>query len=285
MPRTPAATSDATPKQRTAKRSSRQQGGLAHAFRLFRHFLARDLKNRFLGSFSGGLWALIQPLVQLAIYAFVFVHIFKARVAGAGATEGYVPFLVVAMWPWTAFSEAILRATTAITENAALIGKVPMPRSVPVLATVAASFLLHTTGFVAIVLVLPLFGYGMHLAWLPAALVLQVVLMTLALGLALLAASIQVFVRDLVQVLTQLLMLAMFAAPIFYSRAMIPERFQPIIDLHPYTWYAGAFRDMLLRGDMPMLLPFAGVVLVALAVLALGWWVFHRLDPHFEDYL
>lgn len=256
-----------------------------HAWRLFRHFLGRDLKERFLGSFSGGLWALIQPLVQLAIYAFVFVHIFKARVAGAGETGGYVPFLVVAMWPWTAFSEAILRSTTAITENAALIGKVPMPRAVPVLATVAASFLLHGAGFVAIVLILPLFGYTVHLAWLPPALVLLVVLMVLASGLALLAAAIQVFVRDLVQVLTQLLMLAMFAAPIFYSRAMIPERYQPVIDLHPYTWYAGAFREMLLHDRMPGLVPFAGVALVAVFIGMLGWWVFHRLDAHFEDYL
>lgn len=255
------------------------------AWRLFRHFLARDLRNRFLGSFSGGLWALIQPLVQLAIYAFVFVHIFKARVAGAGETGGYVPFLVVAMWPWTAFSEAILRSTTAIVENASLIGKVPMQRAVPVLATVAASFLLHGAGFVAIVLVLPLFGYTLHLAWLPPALVLLLVLLLLAIGLSMLAAAIQVFVRDLVQVLTQLLMLAMFAAPIFYSRAMIPERYQPIIDLHPYTWYADAFREMLLHGSLPGLLSFCGALVVAVVILALGWWVFHRLDPHFEDYL
>lgn len=278
------------------KGSAHDQGGVGlgsltlravwnHSWRLFVHFLARDLKNRFLGSFSGGLWALIQPLVQLAIYAFVFVHIFKARVAGAGDVPGYVPFLVVAMWPWTAFAEAILRSTTAIVENAALIGKVPMPRSVPVLATVAGSFLLHTAGFIAIVLILPLFDYPMHLAWLPVALVLQLVLMMLGLGLALLAAAVQVFVRDLVQVLTQLLMLAMFAAPIFYSRAMIPERYQPLIDLHPFTWYAGAYRSMLLEGQLPDLASFASVVVIAVVVLAAGWWVFHRLDPHFEDYL
>ena len=160
-----------------------------------------------------------------------------------------------------------------------------MPRAVPVLATVAASFLLHTAGFVAIVLVLPLFGYTMHLAWLPPALFLMLVLAMLAIGLSMLAAAVQVFVRDLVQVLTQLLMLAMFAAPIFYSRAMIPERYRPIIDLHPYTWYAGAFREMLLHNHLPAMLPFVGVVLFAVAVLVLGWWVFHRLDPHFEDYL
>lgn len=263
----------------------RRQGQWQHGWRLFRHFLVRDLKDRFLGSFSGGAWALVQPLVQLAIYAFVFVYIFKARVAGAGATVGYVPFLVVAMWPWTAFSEAVLRSTTTIIENSDLIGKVPMPRAVPVLATVAASFLLHTAGLMAILLVFPLAGYPLHLAWLPAALLLQLVLMTFALGCSLLAAAIQVFVRDLVQVLTQLLMLAMFAAPIFYSRAMIPERFQYLIDWHPYTWYTGAYRAMLLHGQLPDLQGFAITVAVALGTAVLGWWVFHRLDSHFEDYL
>ncbi len=256
-----------------------------HRLRLFGHFFARDLKNRFLGSFSGGLWALIQPLIMLAIYAFVFVHIFKARVVGAGDLTDYVPFLVVAMWPWTAFSEAIQRSATTITENAELIGKVAMPRVIPVLATVAASFALHTAGFVAITLVLPLADYEVHFAWLVPALGLQVVLLVLALGFSLLAAAIQVFIRDLVQILTQLLMLAMFAAPIFYSRGMIPEQFRGYIDLHPFTWYAGAYRDMLLQGHWPAMGGFVWVAVTAVITALVGWWVFHRLDPHFEDYL
>ena len=99
---------------------------------LILRFIARDLKNRFAGSFSGGLWALLQPLLQLAVYSFVFVHVFKARIPGADA-PGYLPFLVVALWPWTAFAEAVLRSTTAIQDNAALIGKVarqPAPSGV-----------------------------------------------------------------------------------------------------------------------------------------------------------
>ena len=80
-----------------------------HKLALATHFIRRELKERYRGSFTGFGWALLQPLLQLAIYAFVFVQIFKARVPGAGA-PGYVPFLVVAMWPWIAFSEAIFRS-------------------------------------------------------------------------------------------------------------------------------------------------------------------------------
>ncbi|HET6633008.1 MAG TPA: ABC transporter permease [Rhodanobacteraceae bacterium] len=263
---------------------ARADVGLSHAWRLFRHFFVRELRNRFLGSFSGGLWALIQPLVQLAIYSFVFVYIFKARVPGADA-PGYVPFLLVALWPWTAFSESISRATTAIVDNAGLIGKVAMPRSVPVLAVVASSFALHTFGFVAIVLVMPLFGDPAHLAWLPLVLLVQSMLMLLAAGFALALSAMQVFVRDLVQVVTQVLMLAMFAAPIFYARAAMPEWARGWIDLHPFTWYARAMRDMLLHGHAPALVPSLVALLVALVLLGVGSWLFHRLDPHFEDFL
>jgi len=67
------------------------------------HLIRRDVRNRYLGSFSGGLWALLQPLIQLAVYGFVFVYVFNARVPGANA-PGYVPFLALGLWPWTAFS-------------------------------------------------------------------------------------------------------------------------------------------------------------------------------------
>lgn len=273
-----------TSDQGTASVRLRRAGARVDQWRLFRHFLARDLKNRFLGSFTGGLWALIQPLVQLAIYAFVFVHIFKARLPGADAPD-YVPFLIVALWPWTAFSEGVLRATTAIVDNAGLIGKVALPRQIPVLATVTASFLLHGAGFIAIVLILPLFGYATHPGWLPAALLAMILLWVLATGFALLFSAIQVFVRDLMQVLTQLLMLAMFAAPIFYAREMMPERFQSLMDLHPYTWYAEAMRDMLLRGQWPAPGPTLVAIVVAIVIAGAGAWVFHRLDRQMEDFL
>src|SRR3982750_2531151 len=101
--------------------------------RLTLRFFRRELENRFAGSFTGGLWALFQPLIQLAVYTFVFVHVLKARIPGADA-PGFVPFLVTALWPWIAFSEAIIRSATVVQDNAALIGKVALPREVLVIA-------------------------------------------------------------------------------------------------------------------------------------------------------
>lgn len=247
-------------------------------------FLARELRNRFAGSFSGGLWALIQPLLQLAVTSFVFVYVFKARIPGPAAF-GYVTFLAVALWPWLAFSEGVLRATTVIQDNAALIGKVALPREMLVLVSVAASFAINLAGFLAIVVALRLAGQGVHIPGLLPALLLYVPLFALALGVALVCASVQVFVRDLAQALGQLLPLLMFGAPVYYDRAQLPERFRALLDFNPFTFYAESFRAWLLDYGVFEWLRFGIALLVAALVLLAGHWLFRRLDPHFEDFL
>jgi lipopolysaccharide transport system permease protein len=247
-------------------------------------FFRRELTNRFAGSFSGGLWALFQPLLDLAIKSFVFVYVFRAGVPGT-TTIGYLPFLAFALWPWNAVSEGVLRATTTIQENAALIGKVALPREVLVLASVATSFAIHIAGFIAIAVVLALAGQGAYLAGLPAAVLLYIPLAVLALGIALICASVQVFVRDLVQALGPVLQLLTFCAPVYFDRSQVPEPYRGLLDLNPFTFYAESFRALLLDYGTFDFVRLGIAVLVAASALLIGHWLFRRLDPHFEDFM
>ncbi len=251
---------------------------------LIYRFIGRELRNRFAGSLWGGFWALFQPLLQLAIMSFVFVRIFSARVPGL-ETGGYVPFLAAALWPWTAFADGVLRATTSIQENAALIGKVAVPRELLVLSSVAASFLIHIAGFIAVVAVLAMMGTGIRLAGLVPALLLYLPLVTLVTGLALICASLQVFVRDLSQALGQLLPLLLYCAPVFYDRMQVPLAYRSLLDLNPFTFYAETFRVILLGHGVFDGGRLAIACAVALGVLLLGHVLFQRLKPHFEDFL
>jgi len=253
------------------------------ALALTTHFVRREIRNRYLGSFSGGLWALIQPLIQLAVYGFVWIYVFRMRIPGEGA-PGIVPFLALGVWPWNAFSESLVRATTAVQDNAALIGKIALPREILVLSSVASSFLLHGVGFCAILAVFWLRGTPLHLLGVPLAAALFLQLFVLALGFALLFAAIQVFVRDLGQTLAQLMPLWMFAGPVLYPRDYLPERFRGWLDWNPFTFYPEALRDALL-GYGSAGTPWIVATVIALAVLALGYGVFRRLSPHFEDFL
>ena len=252
--------------------------------RLALHFIRRDLRNRYLGSFSGGLWALLQPLAQLAVYSFVFVYVFKAKVPGSDA-PGYVPFLALALWPWNAFAEGLSRATTAIQDNAALIQKVAMPRAVLVFAAVAASFLVQGIGFLAIIAALFAFGVPIDPLGIPLVAMAYVQLFALALGIAFIFAAVQVFVRDLSAALPQLLMIWMFASPVFYARESLPEAYRGWMALNPFTHYPEFVRGVLLHTPVPTMAADALALASAMIALAVGWAVFRRLDPHFENFL
>jgi len=253
---------------------------------LMLHFVRREVRNRYLGSISGGLWALMQPLAQLAIYGFVWAYVFRMRAPGGDAsTMAIVPFLALGVWPWNAFSEAITRSTTAIQDNAALIGKVAMPRWILVFSTAASSFLLHGVGFCAVLVLLKLLGMQVSLIWLPVALFVFVQLFVLALGFAFLFSAVQVFLRDLSQVLAQVMPLWMFLSPVLYSREYLPLAYRNWLDLNPFTYYPEVFRRMLLGlGEVN-----AGAIAVsfgvAIVVLLIGFAAFRRLDSRFEDFL
>lgn len=248
-------------------------------------FAQRELHARFSGSFAGILWAVLQPALQLAIFAFVFVKVFNARIPGADA-PGYVAFLAVALWPWTAFADAILNATRAIQENSALIGKVALPRTILVLARVCASFAIHLLGFIVIVIALSLYDEHVRLvSGLLPALLLYIPLFALALGVSFALAAIQVFVRDLVQLLGQILPLLMYCAPVFYDRTIVPGPIQPWLSLNPFTFYAEAFHALVLGHGVLVPMSALYALLVALAALLGGRALFRRLDRHFEDFL
>jgi len=251
---------------------------------LIYQFVGRELRNRFAGSLWGGFWALFQPLLQLAIMSFVFVRIFGAHVPGLD-NAGYVPFLAAALWPWTAFADGVMRATTSIQENAALIGKVAVPRELLVLSSVAASFLIHIAGFIAVVVVLAVAGAGIRLAGLLPALFLYLPLLTLVIGLALICASLQVFVRDLSQALGQLLPLLLYCAPVFYDRMQVPPAYRSLLDFNPFTFYAESFRAILLGHGVLDGRRLSVACAVAFGAVLLGHLLFQRLKPHFEDFL
>lgn len=251
--------------------------------RLCRYFALRDFRQRYLNSLSGAAWALVQPLALLGIYALVFVHVLRVRLP-PDLDVDLVPFLVAGLWPWAAFADAVTRATNALPDNAGLLSKVALPRSVLVAAPVASGFAVQLAGFVLVIAVLAILGYRIDWWLAPVAILAFVLFFVFSLGVALVTASLNVFVRDLTQVVTQAITLLFFLTPVFYTRDMVPPAFGAFLAANPMSAYIEASRAALLSGQWlpPELLTCA---IAALVALALGAWVFRRLETHFEDYL
>ncbi len=134
-------------------------------------------------------------------------------------------------------------------------------------------------------LVLTLIGMPIHVMQLPLALLVFAQLFVLALGFSFLFAAIQVFVRDLSQVLGQIIPLWMFVSPILYPRDFLPPTYRGWLDLNPFTFYPEYFRAILLGIGTISIGSQVLALLIAIAVCAVGYGVFRRLDPHFEDFL
>lgn len=248
-----------------------------------RHFIAREIAERWLGSFSGAAWALLAPVAQLLVLLLVFGTILKVRLPDADP-RAFVPFLVAGLWPWAAFSEAVNRGVQAIPERAALLAKVALPRTALVLAPVAASFLLNGLGFVAVVAVVALAGFPIDPLGLVLALPLWLLLGVFAFGLALALGAVNVYVRDTAHVLPQVITLWFYLTPIFYPRSIVPGSFADAMAANPMTAFVDAFRAALTADPLPAsALPVA--VLAATAALLFGFAVFRRTASRFEDFL
>jgi lipopolysaccharide transport system permease protein len=247
-------------------------------------FTRREILSRYADSVTGLAWTLLNPLAQLAIFAFVFTQIFRAGVPPEYPGVAYVTFVAVALWPWIMFSEGLVSAMGSIAANGGLIRKVAFPHRLLVYAAVFGCCAVHLVGFLAVILVLRAMGQPISLYGLPVAAVLLVPYILLATGIGALLAALQTLLRDVAHVVQVLVMILFYASPILYPTSLAPEIFRKWLQVNPLAWFSERLRAVLLQGSgfVPGdLVAAAGCV----AVFALGLWVFNRLSPSFEEFL
>lgn len=251
-------------------------------WRLLGEFFRREISSRYVGSIGGGAWALVQPLLLLAIYSFVFRVIFGVRFPEL-EQHSFTTFVACALWPWMAFQEGLQRATHAIAGNASLIKKVAFPRELLIYASITATFAIHLTGFVVVLGGLAVVGEPLHPGGLPVVIVGWLTLFVLTCGLAMLTAALQVFLKDVEHVLGPLLMVLFYATPILYPLSRVPDSWAALMRLNPLAHVLEPMREALMAGTAGI----ASTVVVFGFALTLAWacrWIFDRLSPHFEDF-
>ncbi len=265
-----------------AAHASGASGGHAAGIAVFRTLLRRELSERHQGTLGGWMWGLLQPLFQFAVLVLVFTRLLPARAAG-GALP-YAAFLALGLWPWQLFANALLRGTTALTENAAMIGKVAVPNAFYVLTRMAGAAIYDLTGFALVLVLLFAFRMPITLLGLPVALLGLLVIAAHGLAAGFVLATLQVFLRDTAQVITQLISLGFFLAPVLYDRHQLPGMAARVLGWNPLTPPIECIRAALSNSpvDWPMLGYSAAMAILALVIAR---WLFLRAQPHVEDFL
>lgn len=247
-----------------------------------------DFKKRYAGSYMGIFWALAQPVVTVLMYWVVFDKIFQSRsqlVAG-GVDVPYVLFLTAGLVPWFYFTEGLSNGTTSLLEYNYLVKKVVFKISIlPLIKIIAATFI-HV--FFCFVLILVSCGYG----YFPTVYTLQIFYymfceFMLMLSLSYATAAIQVFFRDLMQIINIALQLGQWATPILWNINMLPDNLQWIIKLNPMTYIVNGYRSSIYedRWFFEHFYSSTYFWIFTIAVFCIGTMIFKKSKVHFADVL
>lgn len=248
-------------------------------------FSRREISGRYRGSLIGFGWAILNPLLLLAIYTFVFSVVFRIRWDGPVTDRtGFALIVYAGMLVHGFFAECMTRAPMLVIENRNLVKKVVFPLQIlPWSALVVAAF--HFAVGLALIVAAVLLRTGTLPPTIVALPLIVLPLALLALGVAYAFAALGVYLRDLAQVVGFLSLVLLFLSPVFYPLSAVPEEWRYLIALNPIAVFIEMTRGVLLFGTWPAPAPLAAMWALGLAAVWLGFYGFQRTRRGFADVL
>jgi lipopolysaccharide transport system permease protein len=252
-------------------------GYLAETFgykELLRHLVAADRKRKQKNTLLGFLWSFLNPLLTMLVYLFIFGVIFNSKV------ENYPLFLFWGLLPFRAGQMAITESASSIVRKSRLIGNVAFPRIIlPLTQVLSSGYELLLTILVLIPISLFLGGhFGPSVLLLPVILLFQ---FTLVCGVALIAATLNTYFRDIENMLPHLMRMWFYLSPGVYTINRVPERLRAFYLLNPYSVIMPAYRDMMMYGQVPDFSYWPIPIVITLLIFIVGLLLFWRQERDF----
>jgi len=239
----------------------------------------RDVKVKYKQTLLGMAWAVIQPVMTMLVFTFVFDRVAKL------ATDGirYEVFSFSGLLPWSLFVIALNQGSRSLVAHNNMVTKIYFPRLILPMSSVFAGLVDFAIAFVILIGLMFYFHVtpAWHLLWtLPFFLLLAIVT---ALGVALWLSAINVQYRDVNHALPFLTQFWMFATPVAYSFSRLSENMQIVLSLNPMTGVVNGFRWSLLgTGSGPDLSLWISVA-ISLLIFVSGLFYFRSMEKTFAD--
>lgn len=261
---------------------------LAHLLRqnayMIRAMVVRDMRARYMGSFLGFFWSVIHPLTQLAIFYFVFSMVLKMRLGPEYSGTNFAIWLIAGLLPWMFFAEAVTRAPAAILDQSNLVKKMVFPSEIFPIVNLTAAIVNHVIGLIILLGFLALSGQGVSIKifWIFPYLVVAGLFI---LGVTWFLSAVNVFLRDIGQVISVIVNIWFFLTPVIYPPNLVPEGVRALLALNPMLYVVDGYRMAILGKTAPDIAGLAYVLAVGLTAFAVGGMTFKKLKPAFADVL
>ena len=276
--------------EKQALRRERELRGVGHALvypvltiwrnrALIRVMARRDIMGRYKGSFGGAFWTIINPLLLMLTYFFVFGYLLGSDPKRSGGT--FALYFLAGMLPWLPFSEAVGRSPGVILENRNLIKKLVFPvDTLPVnlVASGLVTELFAVALYCAFLLALR-HSIPPAVVWLPVLLIPQILFTT---GVSWFLAGLGAYVKDLGQMIGFVLTIWFFMTPICYpEKDMLAKA--PILAKNPIYVLVRGYRSIFLDNQHPAFGALWKFWLLAAVIFVLGHAWFYKLKKSFAD--
>lgn len=237
----------------------------------------RDFKARYAGSALGMMWNILHPFFLILVYILVFGRIMQSKTGSGGvAYSAYAVHLCAGIVTWMMFAETLGRSLHTVLENASFLKKVNFPALILYLATFINALIVSSLSMATLIILLVLTGAPIGVPVIFSFGVLIAVGL-LGLGLGLFLSVLNVYLRDIGQVVTIALNFGFWFVPIVYYIDLLPEKAQMVLKYNPLLYFVAANQNLF--GDKSIFFypeDLLLIIVMPLAVLGAGYWFFAR---------
>jgi lipopolysaccharide transport system permease protein len=252
--------------------------------RLIFNLFKINLKDRYLASKLGGVWAILNPIIMLSIFTFIFGFVYRAKLPGATTTLSYVIWLISGYGPWLAINEGLVNSSNSVVANSGLVKNMSFKTEILPISAILLSIvpLLVSLSFIAILMCFD----GNYPTWHMLIIIPVIFIMYFFMfGLGFFLSAITVFLRDVVIVLPNILMMILFVSPIFYTVASMPRFIQLVSAANPFYIITEGFRQPIIYHTISTNLVFSLLYVSVLAFFLFGFGIhrFRKIKGYFSS--
>jgi len=243
----------------------------------------REVRTQYVGSLLGFIWAFINPLVMIFVFWFVFSVGFKAKPLN---NVPFVVWLTAGLAPWFVFADIVVGSAGVVVANGHLIKKTLFPSQILPVIKILSNLITHSV-FLVVLTGLIIFQH-MPFSWYSLQFLYYLFCMAVfSLGIAWIVSALNVFIRDVTQIVGVIIQVGFWATPVFWDINIMPQKLQFFIKLNPMYYVVQGYRESFIYfvpfWDHPRLTIYFWVVTIF--VLGLGAFVFKKLKVQFADVL